>query len=251
MGLFTPKKAQPETGTEQDGLPPGFEDQDSPFFIPEPLREHYVTSRAEAARYPADIENYVKSVARRRAEAEYDTAYPREERPADTNLADVAAGLTRIQQGLLLAHHRDATVSARADAIVRDERATLVELMFHETALGIALRAHDTAELARRADAAHQRRTTCPVCGQCDPARNGPIEKRSLLPGLPNQVFMGRPEDPRTALQLRSCVPCHAVAVDEYLETLASETGPDFKHPTRRAAVRAALTLDGQPFTAE
>lgn len=113
----------------------------------------------------------------------------------------------------------------------------------HVAALGIARdrkKKHDrdAAQESARVVAAR-----CPQCGEADEPQNGPVQVRSLLPGLVARTGMGaRPVVPT----IRSCAACHAVASTDYIAARARDRLADGR-TRREQLLTVASMVDASP----
>ncbi|WP_403023137.1 hypothetical protein [Salinibacterium sp. GXW1014] len=198
-------------------LPRGFDDPSSPHFVPEPLRPHY----SRKNRQPNGVDDAARSLA---------WAFARQTVQERLGLSAASAERFPTQEYL-------DEVAATAHRMLREDYRELTDRALHDQLLAAAHAAHAHAEQNKEILERNRRTTTCPVCGQCDPVRNGGVQTRSVLP---ETVARARVQ-PNPHPSIRSCVACYVLLVDAYKNALASEPLEDWRAPTRRDAVLAAL----------
>lgn len=108
----------------------------------------------------------------------------------------------------------------------------------HIVTLDAARREHARRQQAEEAERQRLAVQQCPVCGESDPARIGPIAVRALVPGVAH-VTEGVPS-------LRSCAACWNVATAEHLDRLAGERVGPGRETRRQKVARHLAALDGE-----
>lgn len=216
-------------------LPTGYDDPESMFFVPEPLREDYRTAMPSEADILAGLDRAVELRAQR-AQADADAAAQtaRDNAPG----ADRDPGTSRLPN--MLRHDlgvyrrvKDAG-HAEGDAAIGQHLA----LLDRATEAHRAREAEATAERARQA-------AKCDTCGRLDVPTTAPT--LTLTDPTPS----GKVDGPTAALRRRSavirlaagrvCVECEAVVRAEYVAALAAEVTDDGRTRADRAREYVAI----------
>ncbi|MFE5408764.1 hypothetical protein [Microbacterium sp. NPDC056569] len=223
MSIFTrtpvdsPAAASAAVEAVHPGLPVGYDDEQGVYFVPDADRPFYAP-QLEKAKHRArrDIGaadtvawSHARELARAAAFAEFG---PRPESPSESArrfIPDTDLGV------LAEIDARQASWDAFVDSWIA-EHAPEVErrrIAFHLIQLELAQLARAQSENREHVAADHRRRDTCPVCGECDPAVNGPVTMRDLVNAAANQNTRTRP--------FTSCVACFDVKRQLVLEDWA------------------------------
>lgn len=216
-------------------LPLGYDDPSSDYFVPEELRAYYRANRDQTLRErePQEIaKTAARMVAFKRAQ---EAAGPAPEIPEipeglDAYSQQFAENSTRREFFRYQTAVRD-DAAARQEQLLNNEFGRMFELGLHHFDIEHAQRMRKE-ELARQTRATqYERANKCPVCGDCDPTRNGRIEHRPL------NTHAQWPSTER--LMLKSCGQCYVTARKEYETMRESET---CARGVRSELVRAAVT---------
>jgi len=217
--MFSFKKLDMQPGSKpvvpmRKGLPAGFDDPESDYFVPEELRTSYLAVSASQAGRSPDTEWLVRNAAFIKAQHELLDEYSNmTERVWNSQVIDLAEQLQTDSYLEMLDYgiHLENTQKAKT-----------------------AQKRRDKAEADRLAT---QKKHTCPVCNQYDIANNGYVESRPLAlvtrfksDGMPH---------------LKSCQVCFDVAMAEYLVHVsnAQVIASDDWAQSRGEAVREQLSL--------
>lgn len=247
MSIFTrttdiPVEADSSPEAARRGLPDGYDDERGVFFVPPEDRPFYAAqldkAKSRFKRERAGADYIARSHARELARAAaVDSLGARPETPSVTERHFIPD--TRKPELAQM----DAA-QADWDAFVErwiDEHAPEVEsrrIAFHLTQLGLAQHARAQRENRDRNEADILRRNTCPVCGECDLATNGPVDLRDLVFPGSNDASRIRP--------FISCAACHEVKRQIMLE--AWSNAPVKGGRTRREILTAATSNSFAPI---
>lgn len=210
--MFKKTKTSTATTVHADDRP-GFE-------IPEDLAEFYPTAYTRARGQggnPADDILFPNSVRRHMT-----TVAAREIAPDGS-----PASLSKAESARLDARVQELEASVLHDPI------TSLEFYFHLRALAIAVGLAADAKDSEEREARHRQMNTCPICGHCEPAENGPVQARDLK---------GNGETSRYRRMFRSCRRCFEVAKAQYAAHIAGQPTTDGTR-SRAEAVWDALAL--------
>lgn len=208
------KKTKTITATAPADDRPGFE-------IPEELAEFYPTGYMQARGQggnPADDILFPNSVRR------HMTAVAVREISPDGTLDSLSKSETA---------RLDARVQELEASVLHDP-ITSLEFYFHLRALAIAVSLASDAKDSEEREAQYRKRSTCPVCGHCEPAENGPVQSRDLK---------GDGETSRYRRMFKSCRRCFEVAKAQYAAHIAGQPTTDGTR-SRAEAVWDALALN-------
>ena len=227
MSLIKSKRTEQAPAAPQH-FPTGYDNPESEFFIPADDRDFYKLEVAQPydGGWHGVVEQHARYIARQQLWEECDAAYERnkQNRGPSTGAVDRPVPL------------QDEIV-ARTNAVLEADYAGILERAQHQRRLIDAAYAGGVARRAREASVAREQAHTCPVCGQYATESRGLVFPRPLIVG---DAFAPQPDDVRF---LNSCAVCILIARREYVESLASAAGPDFRTPTLRDSVRAAIGL--------
>ena len=221
MKLFANTQPEPSSTAKAGDpqLPEGFDAQDSVFFVPDRLRPHYTRG---TARLTADIEDAARHIAYAEAGSK----------------ARQEFGVAK-QGGYVRnpAQYWD-RMGEIAKQLMTEEYDSLVERALHARRLRSAHESYEQQAKTEKQSRIAKKRGTCPVCGQYDVKKNGTVTVRQLNQSLASATYG------HSHPSIRSCASCHVVAVGEHEAMLAAEATTNFKHPTRRDAVRVVLGVN-------
>lgn len=181
MNMFRKTTSEPVTEPHE-----GYDDPESPLFVPKPLRDAYAAASHPT---PPQVSKLIEALATQQATDEGNARYVISDRlgreiynfpPPEAYRAEIDQRAERIQDSDYDRLHTLAVHTLRLDMAKR-ERA----------------RQDKRAADRERSNAAN----TCPKCGQCDPGANGRVIARDLLGDA-------GPDARRTFV---SCFPCFKV----------------------------------------
>jgi hypothetical protein len=202
--------SKPATTTEPTNLPEGYDDAESPLYVPEPLREFYAATPSPAS---SPVSARMDEFALQQASAEGKAKYERKDERGDvkTDYPQMESYRGELRK--------------RADAIKEADYDNLRALAVHRLRLesaAITMQAHDRRAEDRARMIADQ---TCPRCHQFDIAINGLVDTRDLFDEQGHRAH--RP--------FRSCFACYSVKRAQMLTRWSVNRLPDGR--TRGEAV--------------
>ncbi|GAA1769746.1 hypothetical protein [Agromyces humatus] len=214
MSLFTTTKPAA-------GLPTGYDDERSVYFVPEAAREHY------AAVYPAVAEAHTALSrgdafagmnSRAFARQVVNRRYSGEHRPTD-----------------LAPHVIDARIEADVESLKWEILNDYEGVFAHRAAVAAALAESTAVRERARAAAAHEKHHTCPECGTVA------LTRETGLPVKTRALYFEEAEDraPYPTKALRSCAICFEQVRAAYIAQQAETKLADGR--TRAEAARDTL----------
>lgn len=224
MGISLSKKSAPSPD-----MPKGYDDPDSHFFIPEPLRPFWAESEAVLPRGGSlheMVDREAIDEAWREAEAVLGKVPP-------LNVLQMS-GRAREERAAHVEKVRERSNSTRTQ-ILNENYSELAARVSHRLRFGEAARRFQALETKQASRASETALHTCPVCNQ-DVRLAGPPKPRALVAGYDFPAWTLTEEN-----SITSCILCYTVAAAVYLEQLAADVLPG-SFQTRRSVVEAALT---------